>query len=378
MASFKIKKLILKDKKTDTSVVGEIEGGAGLEYLDSVPTVDTAPSLFTVDGQLYFKGKVLVPEIYGVDGVGAASYTLTRTDLNVGLTSSSQDLHDFFVADEDVVDSNGNHFVALKKFYMKVSTNADGSQKWQVSNTKVDDDYFLCPFFYDKDGNVVEIAYYGKYKGSVSSNILKSVPNVAPKYNTTGDNFRTYARNNGSVDYHQTDWAAVLLAQCMFMIVYATTKYDSVFTMRSYGATTGTNTQTFFGIEDMVGNGYEFVDGITYSNGVVYYQDLIKNYVGQLTSGYSISGISTSSGYQKTKMNISGKPISLIFPQTLSGSETTYLCDQFYGSTSSNRSTWWGSSGSAANGGVFCLHCRSARAFTGSDLGARLFAKTLI
>ena len=377
MASFKIKKLILKDKKTDTKVVGEIEGGAGLEYLDSVPTVDTTPNLFTVDGQLYFKGKVLVPEIYGVDGVGAASYTLTRTDLNVGLTSSSQDLHDFFVADEDVVDSNGNHFVALKKFYMKVSTNADGSQKWQVSNTKVDDDYFLCPFFYDKDGNEIEYAYYGKYKGSVSSSVLKSVPNVAPKYNTTGDNFRTYARNNGSVDYHQTDWAAVLLAQCMFMIVYATTKYDSVFTMRSYGATTGTNTQTFFGIEDMVGNGYEFVDGITYSNGVVYYQDLIKNYVGQLTSGYSISGISTSSGYQKTKMNISGKPISLIFPQTLSGSETTYLCDQFYGSTSSNRSTWWGSGGSYADDGLFYLHCYS-RALTHSVYGSRLFAKTLI
>lgn len=319
-------------------------------------------------------------KIYGVDGIGAESYTLTRTDNNIGLTSSSQELHDFFVDNEDVTDANNNHFVALKKFYMKVTTNDDGSQKWQVSKEKVDDSYFLCPYFYDKDGNEIEIAYYGKYKGSVSSNILKSVTGVSPTYSTTGDNFRTYARNTSvdNYDYHQTDWATVLLAQCMFMIVYATTKYDSVFTMRYSGTNTGTNTQTFFGIEDMVSNGYEFVDGITYSNGTCYYKDFVGQYSGQITSGNSISGITTGNDYQKTKMNISGKPVSLIFPQTIGGSETTYLCDRFSGSTSSSsRSTWWGSDSANAYGGLFYLNCYYGWAPTLSYYGSRLHTKKL-
>ena len=40
---------------------------------------------------------------------------------------------------------------------MKITYNADGSQKWQVSNVKADDSYFRHPFFYDKDGNEIAI-----------------------------------------------------------------------------------------------------------------------------------------------------------------------------------------------------------------------------
>ena len=211
MASFKIKKLILKDRNTGTSVVGEIEGGgAGLEYLDSVPVAvdENTPNLFVVGERLYYKWEKEV-KVYGVDGIGAESPTLTRTDDNANLTPTSSELQNFFVDNTDVVDSNGNHFVKMKAFFMKITYNADGSQKWQVSNVKADDSYFRHPFFYDKDGNEIEYAYYGKYKGSVSSSVLKSVSSVAPTRSTTGDNFRTYARANGSNDYHQTDWAAV-------------------------------------------------------------------------------------------------------------------------------------------------------------------------
>ena len=355
-------------------------GGARLEYLDSVPsTIDeTTPNLFVVGERLYYKWEKEV-KVYGVDGIGLSSPTLTRTDDNVGLSGTSSELQNFFVADTDVVDSNGNHFVKMKAFFMKITYNSDGSQKWQVSHVKADDSYFRHPFFYDKDGKEIEFAYYGKYKGSVSSSVLKSVSSVSPTYSTTGDNFRTYARANGSDNYHQTDWAAVLLAQCMFMIAHATTKYDRVFTMRQYYATTGNNTQTFFGIEDMVGNGLEFVDGITYSNGTCYYKDFVGQYNGQITSGNSISGIPTGTKYQKNKLYIPNKPISVIFPQNISGaSETTYLCDEFYGSASSNRSTWWGSSGTYAFYGVFYLHCNYDRTRNGLGSGARLFAKTLI
>lgn len=340
---------------------------------------EDTPSLFTVGERLYYKWEREV-KVYGVDGIGRESTTLTRTDDNVGLTATSSELQSFFVADTDVVDSNGNHFVKMKKFYMCITQNNDGSQKWQVSSEKVNDDFFLHPFFYDKDGNEIDYAYYGKYKGSVSSNVLKSVSGVSPTGSISGNNYRTYARANGSNEYHQTDWATVLLAQCMFMIVYATAKYDSIFTMRGKDTTTGTNTQTFFGIEDMVGNGFEFVDGITYSGGTCYYKNYVGEYSGVITSGNSISGIPTSSDvYQKNKLYVQNKPVSVIFPQNVSGaSSTTYLCDMFYGSTSTQRSAWWGSVGVGNSYGLFCLDCKYSWTITSSDRGARLHTKKIL
>lgn len=327
-------------------------------------------------------GSYQIPKIkvYGVTGLGESSPTLTRTDDNIGLTQDSQELHDFFIANEDVIDSNGNHFVQLKKFFVKI-LGSDYVTGYQVSHTKIDDSYILCPMFYDKDGNEIDYAYYGKYKGYIANNKLYSQSGKTPTYSTTIDNFMTYARNNGSNEYHAIDWATAFTAQIMFMIVYANTKYDAFFTCRGYGSMTGDGgtISTFLGIEDMVGNGHEMLINVSKESGGnrFYYKDYIGDWTsGVITSGNYFSGGSGNSGYQSKHLYNTDKPIVTMFPSELNGSETTFYCDYYiylkYGSL-----LYWGSIRDSA-GGLFYLYNNPKWNEINNSLGSRLCAKKLI
>lgn len=329
-------------------------------------------------------GSYQIPKIkvYGVTGLGESSPTLTRTDDNIGLTQDSQELHDFFVANEDVTDSNGNHFVQLKKFFVKI-LGSDYVTGYQVSHTKIDDSYILCPMFYDKDGNEIDYAYYGKYKGYVASNKLYSQSGKTPTYSTTIDNFMTYARNNGSNEYYAIDWSTAFTAQIMFMIVYASTKYDEFFTYRAVGATTGNGgtTSTFLGIEDMIGNGREMLVNISKKSGdsqQFYYKDYIGSWaIGAISSGNYFNMVSTSEGYQSKHLYNADNPIATMFPSEVNGSATTFYCD-YYGRSINGRLVIWGGV-TYYDSGLFCLDCNYiAWSETDNNSGSRLCAKKLI
>ena len=323
--------------------------------------------------------------VYGISGVGSSSPTLTRIRKNESLTPTSDEIIDFFVADTDVTDSLGNHFVKLKKFYVLITQESDGTLTYKLSHYKVNSNYFLNPYFKDKDGNEIDYAYYGKYKGYVSSSKLCSKSGVTPTYSTTIDNYRTYARNNGA-NYHQTDWCAVFTAQIMLMCVYATTQATNILTYRSYGSSTGSGTQ-ILGIEDIIGNGYEDVDGVVFRSGTslaassVSWADKISDYASGITTNQTtLTGATGSSGSYISKMYyVSGKPALSIFPKTLSGSSSTYYCDTFYyNSSNSPNLCYWGAFGSRDSDGLFFLRCGSAWSYTDSYIGARLHSKSLI
>ena len=323
--------------------------------------------------------------IFGISGVGSSSPTLTRIRRNEGLTPTSDDIIDFFVDNLDVTDSLGNHFVKLKKFYVCITEESNGTLTYKLSHYKVNSNFFLNPYFKDKDGNEIDYAYYGKYKGYVSSSKLCSKSGVTPTYSTTIDNFRTYARNN-SANYHQTDWPAVFTAQIMCMVAYATTQAENILSYRSYGATTGAGTQ-ILGIEDIVGNGYEAVDGVVFRSGStlaassVSWADKISDYAsGLVTNQTTLSGATGSSGNFISKMYfVSGKPALSLFPKALSGSETTYYCDKmWYNSSNSPNSTWWGANSASSDDGLFYLVCDSSWSNTSSNYGSRLHAKILL
>lgn len=329
-------------------------------------------------------GSYQVPKIkvYGITGLGESSPTLTRTDDNVGLTQDSQELHDFFVANEDVTDSNGNHFVQLKKFFVKI-LGTDYVTGYQVSHTKIDDSYILCPMFYDKDGNEIDYAYYGKYKGYVTSNKLYSQAGKTPTYSTTIDNYMTYARNNGSNEYYAIDWATAFTAQIMFMIVYANTKYDAFFTYRTYGATTGNGetSSTFLGIEDMVGNGYEMLINVSKQSGGsrFYYKDYIGDWAsGAITSGNYFDGAPTSSGYQSKHLYNVDKLIATMFPSELNGSTTTFYCDSYTYNGTIQLVDWGAYDANSGGAGLFHLGFSLAWSLINSSYGSRLCAKKLI
>ena len=322
---------------------------------------------------------------YGITGAGQSSPSLTRTLSNSGKTATSQDLIDFFVADTDVTDSLGNHFVKLKKFYVYMSQDSNGVMTYKLSHYKVNSNYFLNPYFKDKDGNEIDFAYYGKYKGYVSSSKLCSKSGVTPTYSTTIDNYRTYARNNGA-NYHQTDWCAVFTAQIMLMCVYATTQATNILTYRSYGSATGSGTQ-ILGIEDIIGNGYEDVDGVCFYGGsalgscAVAYDEKISDYKATTTTNKTtLTGASGSSGYIKTMYYASGKPALSIFPKTTGGSSSTYYCDYFYMGSSSGSAylSFWGAGGASADGGLFYMSSIGSWSYADGSIGARLHSKSLI
>lgn len=358
------------------------------ENLDTIKLDTSSPNIYYYNNALY--AKVEEDEIYGVDGVGASSTDLTRTDDNVGLTADSDELFNFFVNNEKVVDSNGNRFVELKKFYVKITRNSNGSLKYQVSHSQIDGNYFLCPMF-KENGRENEYVFYGKYKGVVLDGKLCSKENQTPTYNKTIDEFMTYARNNGE-GYFATDWAAAFTAQIMFMIVYASTKYEDYFTSRDINSRTGvlSTSETLVGIEDVIGNGFEFLVNIARDAGTDYdrisYLPNASGWTpGDIRSNLKFTNYATTNGYQsKHLLNPDHHPASM-FPTSngVNGTQDTYYCDYFTADDETGKKgsqvVIWGANGSTVGMyGMFRLDCSQAWNYTNTSVGSRLCAYELV
>ena len=346
--------------------------------------VFTKSASISVDGSVDIKDRTFgVTDIVLTAGYSDASCTVR--DLN-GNSISDGDIKSFFVENEDVTDKYNNHFVQLKRYYVSMSQASSGVMTYKLSTTKKDSSYFVCPYFYDKDGNEIEYAYYGKYKGNVTDEKLYSIAGVTPTYSTTIDNFRTSARANGD-QYHKTDWCTVFTAQIMLMCYYKTTKVDDKITYRSCGYQTGTGVQVL-GIEDIIGNGFEDVDGVCFygasslSSCAVAYDEKISDYKATTTTNKTtLTGASGISGNYISRMYyVSGKPTLSFFPKALSGgSLSTYYCDLFYYGTNSGSSylTCWGARGPYDSQGLFYLSCSGLWSYTSSSIVSRLHAKYL-
>ena len=239
---------------------------------------------------------------------------------------SGADLESYFVSSYDVEDKWGNHFVKLNKFYVCMEQDNDGKLDYKISKNKVDDNYFVCPYFLDKDGNEIDYAYYGKYLGYVNTSTenLCSINNVTPTYNIFIGNFRTYAKNNGD-QYHQTDWCTVFLTQIMCMVRYGTTDSSKILSYRTYGQNTGTGTK-ILGIEDIVGNGYQWVDGINVTTTYTCYDTKISDYQNE-TQNNKTEINCMANGNTKTMNYIDKKPVFSILGKTAGAAATTYYCD---------------------------------------------------
>lgn len=174
-----------------------------------------------------------------------------------GVELTTDDVQNFFVATNedgtsalDVTDSKGNHFVKLNRYYVNMSQ--DGTiTTYKLSKTKVDDTYFVCPYFM-LGTDEVEYAYYGKYKGSVSGGYLRSDKDATPLVSTSIDQCRAKAVQYGGFKQFITDWTAVFTAQIMYMCYF-----------KSVNA--GGSDVSILGIEHLVGQILEYVDGIQYS-----------------------------------------------------------------------------------------------------------------
>ena len=295
-------------------------------------------------------------KIYGVDLVGSASPSaLTRTDDAVGLNvtvGTSEITSDFdncypWSNIEEITDDFGNVFVKIPKFYSKITKNADGTYKHQLSGTKHEGFDTL----FKVGAKEIDYVMVGKYEGSGSSSKVYSKSGQTPLVEITMDNFRNGCKANGA-GYQQYDFLIDLILKELWLVEMATTNSQSIMygytksrssaintgatdtvttpTGSPISNTDGTHACKYRGIENPWGNINKWCDGISFDGDKVYVCTEPTDYSAGKTMGlYEYYGTRASiDGSVKTVAPLAEG--SLIQYVTAVGEDDeTYYCDGY-------------------------------------------------
>ena len=352
-------------------------------------------------------------KIYGVDGVGASSPTLTRTDSAVGLTYSigeSEVASDFdncypWSEMQEVMDAEGNTFIKIPKFYSKVTKNSNGTYKHQISGVRYSG---FTTLFVDGQGNELDYVLVGKYEASGTSAKAFSKSGQTVLVSITLPNMRTACKANGR-GYQQYDFLIDAMLKELFMIEFATTNSQSIMYGYANGNTaalttghtdsvktpsgsannghdencTACNTDgkhacKYRGIENPWGNVWKWCDGITFATEKVYICLDPEKYVSESEEMpyIYVGDRPTTGGYLKAIEYFDKFPV-LGYAKELGASSTTYYSDYHYYSASGTvlfcGGYWYG--GTAA--GLWYWAGSHSASVSDSDVGGRLCFKPL-
>ena len=333
--------------------------------------------------------------IFGVSWTNDETTTMTRTDDAVDMTyaiSNGKVASDFDTVfpynqmKRTTID--GNVFVYVPAMYFRITKDEDNKITGiAVSETQGDGDGWYSS----------KAFYYGAYGASSDGTVLKSVTGANRQYSVTRATARTRANAVGD-GYYQRDLYAGTVLMFLWWIEFATKNSSTVMTGSDYGKSTGgtdsiynetegesfcvsgydtsTYQMVWHGIEDYVGNGYEWEDGITgtgSSGGVQYVSEDYTKYNDTGTDMNTLSFNSpTTSGNCLEAMGWDDANPFLCQPiATRSDSSyATGFCD--YASTSNNIVSYRGSyyrSGSRNGVSVFS---RDSASYSYSYIGCRL------
>lgn len=281
---------------------------------------------------------------------------------------------------------DGQVMVEIPAFYEKRSLQGN-LHTWMVSLDPLPG-YTLHPAFLRNGEDEVPRAYYRAYEGINLNGTLMSVSGVTPTRNTTRENFRAFARANGT-GWSIAHWEILDAIRLMFITEYGTLNSQAVLgsgndTGNDHGMLTGgsnvignhssgplhNNTwMSYRGIENLYGDCWEIVDGIGINNYRVYLSNDERTFADGVYDGaYTDTGIilpPASGSFVKYFTNN-------FLPQTLGGTSETYLTDGFW-SAGGERVTYHG--GNASSGricGAFALNVSNALAHASVSVGAGL------
>ena len=257
---------------------------------------------------------------FGVSGLTQSTPALTRTDDSANFTWSKNASTGIITTDFDnyfnferVVRGN-NTFVRIPKMYFKRTADTI-----QLSD-HAQEGFSVHPCFLDESGN--ENAYFdvGAYKGYNNNGVLESKSGISPTGSVSLTDWRTYARaNNTGSDYQYFvgDMRYMSLLWMLWMIVFADRQTENVMGIDWYSyenATSGntdslvnnaltypmsicgqdptTHSFKFFGIEDVVGAGREWIDGVVFNGSAIWVSTKPSEY--NVTSEISLSSFKTN------------------------------------------------------------------------------------
>lgn len=218
--------------------------------------------------------------------------------------------------------------------------------------------------------------YYGAYGARIVDGQMRSIGEGIRIGNRTRAQFRRDAKARGA-KYRQLDLYHMRILDFLWLIEFATKDSEAVMQgYTNYNSTCGL-TDTIFApsgqlsnggrmkwryIEDFIGNGLEFFDGLTANKAT----DIENNYTDDKMTGELT--FSPSSGYFKSLQIDPSKPFIAV-PQQKDGNVSTYYCDSvvFGGNAVYSR----GRGGSGSNYGLFYIYaCNESYYY--NNIGSRL------
>lgn len=340
-------------------------------------------------------------QIYGVQWDGTASTTWSRTDaaetfmnptpaVNNGNGSSPFDTIMPWAGMVVEDDATAGKLVKIPKYWFKWTRSGNG-MKLQISNGP-EAGFHVSPAHADRGDGKGErdYVYVGRYHCNTS---YKSQAGSQPAANMTRAAARSSIHNLGST-YWQYDYAMYWTIMMLYLVEYA--NWNSQATIGygcspsnakfNMGATdnmvyhTGTSaaSRTTYGsvqyrhIEGLWDNVYDWCDGIRFSGSTVY---CIANPASfsDTSGGTNVGTRATSSGYISGWTNPTADGFEYaLYPNAVSGSETTYVCDYCYYSASGVVLYVGGYYGQSQNYGAFCLVGNVAASGAGANIGCRL------
>lgn len=343
-------------------------------------------------------------KIYGVDNVGQSAPTLTRTDSAIGRTvtvGASEIKSDFdrcypWSDMHEVVDDSGNVFIRIPKFYSRITKNANGTYKHQLSGYRYEG---FTTLFVDGKGNEIDYVLVGKYEASGTSAKAESKSGKTCLVNVTLPQMRTACKANGE-GYQQYDFLIDAIIKELFLIEMATTNSQSIMygyangnsaavqTGRTDGVKTASGSDTsntdgkhackYRGIENPWGNVWKWCDGITFSDEKVYICLDPTHYVSEdtnppyiymgdrpLVDGNWIKGIDYFDKF----------PLLGYISSVSGGSDSTYYCDYSWseGTVLVVGGYWY----YGLLGGLWCWSGYYGAGYSYSGIGGRLCYKPL-
>ena len=354
----------LSVSSSDSSVATGSISGTTLSITNVNKTTGTATITVSLSETTNYKAVSKTVEVtatfttvYGVSWDGGSGTAWSRTDaaanftdpvpaVNNGNGSSPFDNCMPWSGMKRVNDSAAGVLVEIPKYYYKW-TRSGSTMKLQIADGYVDG-FNVSPAHADRGDGTGErdVVYVGAYHCSTSD--YKSTSGVKPKGSVTRANFRTSIHNLGSKIW-QYDFAMYWTIAMLYLVEFADwnsqakigygcgnnseTENSGLTDAMTYHTGTNASSRTTYGhtryryIEDLWGNVCDWVDGIYFSGANVY---CIKNPASfSDSSGGTLVGTrATSDGYTSgwTNPTASGFEHAL-YPNAVSGSESTYVCD---------------------------------------------------